>query len=95
VRGGGAGACSCPLAARPSAVPPGLDATGLPVPDRCQRGVLIKDPDQGADLIDVKATRLEVAKAQAALAVVVEASVDLLGWERLEQVGRGTDTKLP
>ena len=95
VRGGGAGACPCPLAARPSAVPPGLDAAGLPVPDRCQRGVLVKDPDQGADLILVESTRLEIAKAQAVSAVVVEAPVYLLGRERLEQIGRGTDTKLP
>ena len=95
VRGGGAGACFCPLAAWPSAVPPGLDATGLPVPDRCQRGVLVKDPDQGADLIDVKTTRLEVEEAQTALAVVVEAPVDLLGRERLEQIGRGADAELP
>ena len=46
------------LAARPSAVPPGLDAAGLPIPDRCQRGVLVKDPNQGADLVLVKTTGL-------------------------------------
>jgi hypothetical protein len=95
VPGGGAGTCPCPLAARLSAVPPGLDATGLPVPDRCQRGVLVQDPDQGADLILVEATRLEGAKAQAVCAVVADKWVDLLGWERLDQIGRRTDTELP
>jgi hypothetical protein len=30
-----------PLAARPAAVPPGLDAAGLPVPDRGERGVFV------------------------------------------------------
>jgi hypothetical protein len=94
VRGGSAGTF-CPLAARPSAVSTGLDATGLPVPDRCQRGVLIKDPNQGAELILVKTTGLKLGEAQAVPAIVVEAPVDLLGWKRLEQVGRGTDPKLP
>src|SRR4029453_2816571 len=95
VRGGGAGACPCPLAARPSAVSPGLDATSLPVPDRCQRGVLIKDPNQGAELILVKTSGLEFAEAQAVRVVVVDASVDLLWRECLEQIGRGPDTQLP
>jgi hypothetical protein len=48
----------CSLAAWPSAVSADLHAAGLPVPDRCQRGVLVKDPDQGADLIIVKTTGL-------------------------------------
>jgi hypothetical protein len=93
VRGGSAE--TCPLAARPSAVSAGLHATGLPVPDRCQRGVLVKDPNQGAELILLKATGLKLAEAQAVPAVVVDAPVDLLGRERLEQIGRRTDTKLP
>ena len=95
MRGGGAGACPCALAARPAAIPPGLDATSLPVPDRCQRGVLVKDPNQGAELVLVKTSGLQLAEAQAVHAVVVDASVDLLGWERLEQIGRGTDSELP
>jgi hypothetical protein len=80
---------------RPSAVSAGLHATGLPVPDRCQRGVLIKDPNQGAELILVKTTGLKLAEAQAVPVVVVDAPVDLLGREGLEQIGRGTDPKLP
>jgi hypothetical protein len=83
-----------PPAARPSAAPPGLDATSLPVPDRCQRGVLVKDPNQGAELILVKTTGLEFAEAQTLRVVVVDASVDLLWRERLEQIGRSTDTEL-
>jgi Thiolase, C-terminal domain len=83
-----------PPAARPSAAPPGLDATSLPVPDRCQRGVLVKDPNQGAELILVKTTGLEFAKAQTLRVVVVDASVDLLWRERLEQIGRSTDAEL-
>ena len=63
VRGGGAGACPCALAARPAAVPAGLDATSLPVPDRCQRGVLVKDPNQGAELVLVKTSGLELVDA--------------------------------
>jgi len=93
VRGGSAG--TCPLAAWPSAVSAGLHATGLPVPDRCQRGVLVKDPNQGAELILVKTTGLKLGEGQAVPAVVIGAPVDLLGWERLEQIGRGTDPKLP